>query len=177
MCMWMCLGRVLAGDPVFQQQLINNPVEASRQLGASRAQAQGFAAMGADGIRELIKQMDSIRSALGPEMTKLIAGDVGVQMLMGHALADSHFAARLQKGGEALTTEILGKGKSAADAAAIAKSAEFARLQAFAAQRRAMSSIGKHFYFGSAMEGAKTALKELVLEQIREEVRAELKKN
>jgi len=174
MCMFSVLGRLLEGDPVFLEWFTANPLEASWQLGASPAQAQGFVAIGSNGIGQIIEQMASIRSALGPELTKLIAGDFGVQMLMGHALADSRFASRLQKDGEALTTKILGKGKSAANAAAIAKSAEFARLKGFAAQRRAMSGISTDFYFKSAKEGINTELRELA-ERTWEKFRAELK--
>jgi hypothetical protein len=171
------MGRILAGDPVFEQQFTNNPFEASRELGASRAQAEGFVALGQAGIRQLFEQVASIRSSLGPELSRRIAEDFGVQMIMGRALSDPRFASRLQHEGDALTTRLLGKGRSASEAAAIAKSPEFTRLNGFAEHRRAMSGVAKKFYSATAMEGAKAALRDLALEQIRDEVRTELSKH
>ena len=157
----MCVffGRLLVdhGDPSFLQGFLANPGQIARQLGATRQQAQALASLSRTDLQQLIKQLESISLALGPELMKRIADDVGVQILIGRALQDPQFAARLQTQGQAVVSEMLGNSRSAKEAMEIVRSDGFARLEGFSAQRQAMSEVGAGKRFARGLARRKRA--------------------
>jgi hypothetical protein len=170
MCLHMCFGRIL-GDPPFEQQFLANPSETALRLGATLAQARGLASLSKANLQQLSQQMQTIRKALGPDLMKRIAGDAGVQILMGRALLDHNFATRLQTDGEKIAVEILGRTPAVSEAMAVVRSAEFARLNGFSDQRKAMAEAGKRFGSGTALHTAMSRLREALFHEIQDEAR------
>jgi hypothetical protein len=149
-------GRALWDDD-YIRYLTRDPVGACRIYEGPTTQANGLLALEPRDFETLKTQIKSIRSTLGAETMREIADNFGLQMIFGRAMIDPAFAKRLERETDHVVKEFLGETAATKRAAGVLQSAQFKKLNGFAAQREAMREVGQRFNQGVAHGRARIA--------------------
>jgi hypothetical protein len=155
-CLCNVFGRALWDDD-FIRYLSADPVGACRIYEGPTTQANGLRALEARDFEVLAQQLKSIRTTLGAEVMHEVADNFGLQMILGRAMIDQAFAKRLEREAESVVKEFLGDTPSMRRATGVLQSAQFKKLNGFAAQREAMREVGQRFSLGVAHGRARTS--------------------